>query len=60
VNESGLSHFVRALLAIGLTFSLPILLWVSVTRSPDLVQAYQDALAAVVAFYFGASSSPNP
>jgi len=60
MNDSGLSHFVRALLAIGLTFCLPVLLYVNVTRSPDLVQAYQDALAAVVAFYFGASSTPNP
>jgi hypothetical protein len=60
LNESGLSHFVRALLAIGLTFSLPILLYVNVTRSPHLVQAYQDALAGVVAFYFGASSTPDP
>jgi hypothetical protein len=54
----GFAHLVRAVLAIGLTASLPVLLYVNVTRSPDLVQAYQDALAAVVAFYFGATSTP--
>jgi hypothetical protein len=57
--ESNFSHFIRALLAIGLTVALPVMLYVDVTRSPDLLQAYQDALAAVVAFYFGATSTPT-
>jgi Sec-independent protein secretion pathway component TatC len=59
MNEPGLSHLVRAVLAIGLTFSLPVLLYVHTTQSPDLAQVYRDALAAVVAFYFGATSTPR-
>jgi hypothetical protein len=54
-----LSHFVRAVLAIGLTAALPVMLFVNVTASADLLQAYQDVLAAVVAFYFGATATPT-
>ena len=60
MNERGLSHFVRAFLAIVLTFCLPIILFTNTAlRSSGAVQAYQGALAGVVAFYFGSSSSPG-
>jgi len=60
VNERGLSHFVRAFLAIVLTFCLPAILYMSdAAHSGGAVQAYQGALAGVVAFYFGSSSSPS-
>jgi hypothetical protein len=53
------ANLVRALLAILLTASLPILLYLGPhSGSTDILQAYQDALAAVVAFYFGATSTP--
>ena len=56
--DSDFAHFIRAFLALGLTAVLPVLLWVPATRAPDVVQTYKDALAAVVAFYFGATSAP--
>lgn len=59
MGDPNLSQFVRAFLAIGLTVALPFMLYIDVTRSPDVIQAYRDALAAVVAFYFGATSSPS-
>jgi hypothetical protein len=42
---------------LGLTAALPVLLYVHVAPDTALVQTYQDALAAVVAFYFGASTT---
>jgi hypothetical protein len=57
-TDTNFINFMRAFLALALTLALPILLWVDVTRTPDLVQAYHDALAAAVAFYFGATSKP--
>jgi len=53
------AHLIRAGLAIILVLSLPIVLYAGVTDA-GAMQAYQDALAAVVAFYFGASSDPVP
>ena len=54
--DAGFSHLVRAALAIILTLSLPVVLYAKTAGDPSLVQVYLDALAAVVAFYFGASS----
>jgi len=59
MNGSNFSHFIRALLAVGLTAALPFMLYLDVTRTPDVIQAYRDALAAVIAFYFGATSTPS-
>jgi hypothetical protein len=56
--DSTFSHFVRAALAIMLTVALPVLLYVDAAGNEALFQAYRDALAAVVAFYFGATSEP--
>ena len=47
-----------ALLAIILVLSLPFVLCLS--DSGATVRVYQDALTAVVAFYFGASAEPGP
>ena len=54
-------HLIRAGLAIVLALSLPFVLWLGPadTDSNHLLQAYQDVLAAVVAFYFGASADPK-
>lgn len=57
-GPSDFTHFVRAFLAIGLTAALPFMLYTDIARSVDLVQAYRDALAAVIAFYFGATATP--
>jgi hypothetical protein len=57
--EASFSHFIRALIAIILAVALPVLLYANVTAQADVLRVYLDALAAVVAFYFGASSSPN-
>jgi hypothetical protein len=51
------SHLIRAVLAIVLVGALPIILYAG-SSDAAATQAYQDALAAVVAFYFGASSEP--
>jgi hypothetical protein len=53
------SHLIRGGLAIVLTVSLPVVLIVGPSSDSALVQTYIDALAAVVAFYFGASSTPD-
>jgi hypothetical protein len=53
VNEPSLSHLIRA------TAALPFLLFTDTHPGPHLAQAYADALAAVVAFYFGATSTPS-
>jgi len=58
-DNSGFAHFVRAALAIGLTLTLPIVLYVKTSGDAQILQVYLDALAAVVAFYFGASSNPS-
>ncbi len=57
-REPMFTELIRALLALALTIALPFVVYYS---SPDgqIVQAYQDALAAVVAFYFGTSSAPR-
>ena len=52
------AHLIRALLAIILVLSLPFVLYLS--DSGATVRVYQDALTAVVAFYFGASAEPGP
>lgn len=54
--DAGFSHLVRALLAIILTLALPFVLYTKSNGDARVVQVYLDALAAVVAFYFGASS----
>jgi branched-subunit amino acid transport protein AzlD len=59
VNEPSLSHLIRASLALLLTAALPFLLFTDTHPGPHLAQAYADALAAVVAFYFGATSTPS-
>jgi hypothetical protein len=50
------SHLVRAGLALILTAILPFVLYFGPAGTGGFIQAYQDALAAVVAFYFGAST----
>lgn len=58
--ESGesFSHLVRAALAIALAISLPFVLAFGHADQTPLLQTYEDALAAIVAFYFGASAEP--
>ena len=56
IND-GFSHLVRAAIAILLTLTLPFVLYIDSTRDSTVVQVYLDALAAVVAFYFGSSVS---
>jgi hypothetical protein len=56
--SAGNAHLIRALLAIILVLSLPAVLYLS--DAGGTVRVYQDALAAVVAFYFGASAEPGP
>ena len=58
IDQSNFVHFVRAALALVLTATLPVLLWVGGVGSADVVQAYRDALAAAVAFYFGTTAQP--
>jgi hypothetical protein len=55
-KDPDFGHFVRAGLAIGLTISLPFVVYLGHNGNPGLIHTYEDALAAVVAFYFGASS----
>jgi hypothetical protein len=50
------SHLVRAVIAIVLTLTLPFVLYGRTGPNTEVLQVYLDALAAVVAFYFGASS----
>jgi hypothetical protein len=57
--NASFSHLIRGGLAILLTISLPVVLLTGPSENPDLVETYVAALAAVVAFYFGASSSPG-
>jgi hypothetical protein len=58
-SPDSFSHLVRALLAIVLVLSLPFVLYLS-EPGATTVRVYQDALAGVVAFYFGASAQPGP
>ena len=55
-NAPDFAHLVRAGLAIGLTISLPLVVYLGHDGNAALLHTYEDALAAVVAFYFGASS----
>jgi hypothetical protein len=57
--DDGYAHLIRAALAIGLTIALPFVLYMNTSGDAQVVQVYLDALAAVVAFYFGASSKPG-
>jgi hypothetical protein len=57
--EPDFTELVRAVLALALTIALPFVIYFSATGESNVVQAYQDALAAVVAFYFGTSSAPR-
>jgi hypothetical protein len=56
-DDAPFSNLIRAGLAIVLTVSLPVVLLIGTTDNTDVVQTYLDALAAVVAFYFGASAA---
>lgn len=58
-SNASFSHLVRAGIAIIVTMTLPILLYVHVTENQQVLQVYLDALAAIVAFYFGASATPS-
>jgi hypothetical protein len=59
VSTTSITDWVRSPLALGLTATLPIVLFVA---EPDVeaLRAYMDALAAVIAFYFGASEPAQP
>jgi hypothetical protein len=58
-KDAAFAHLIRATIAIVLTLALPVLLYVDVAADADVQRVYLDALTAVVAFYFGASSRPN-
>lgn len=58
-SNASFAHFVRAALAIVLALSLPFVLY-SAASGSNALPTYQDALAAVIAFYFGASAEPGP
>jgi hypothetical protein len=55
-DDPPFTDMVRAILAVGLTISLPVILF---GASPDaeVARTYQDAVAAVVAFYFGTATA---
>ena len=55
--NASFAHLVRGAIAILLTLTLPVVLYVHTTDNTDILQVYLDAMAAVVAFYFGASST---
>lgn len=57
--DASFSHLIRAVITILLAVALPVLLYVRGSAEADVLRVYLDALAAVVAFYFGASSSPG-
>lgn len=58
-RSAGFAHLIRAAIAIILTLALPALLYMHLHTDPDVLRVYLDALAAVVAFYFGASSNAS-
>jgi hypothetical protein len=51
------TNLTRSILALMLTLSLPFVIYFG-DASAAVAQTYQDALAAVVAFYFGATQNP--
>jgi hypothetical protein len=57
--NAGFAHLLRAAIAIILTVALPVVLYAKSAGDKDVLRVYLDALAAVVAFYFGASSKPG-
>jgi hypothetical protein len=57
-EEPMFTELVRGVLALALAVSLPFVIYFA-SPTGDALQAYQDALAAVVAFYFGTSSQPR-
>ena len=57
-EEPMFTELVRGVFALALAISLPFVIYYA-APSGDALQAYQDALAAVVAFYFGTSSQPR-
>jgi hypothetical protein len=58
-DNTGFSHLVRATIAILLVVVLPVVLYSNRTTDGDVLRVYLDAVTAVVAFYFGASSKPQ-
>jgi len=59
VSGASLTDWVRSLLALGLAASLPVVLFAT-HPNDDALRAYLDALAAVIAFYFGSSEPTQP
>ena len=57
-NE-GFAHLIRAVIALALVATLPVVLYAHTTGDKELLQVYLDAMAAVVAFYFGASANSS-
>jgi hypothetical protein len=55
--NAAFAHLVRAAIALLLTVTLPVVLYAGATADKDVLRVYIDAVTAVVAFYFGASSS---
>lgn len=58
-EDAGFAHLIRGGIAVILTVALPALLYIRTSANPDVLRVYLDALTAVVAFYFGASSRPG-
>ena len=58
-DDRGYAHLIRAVVAIALTVALPFVLYAGSSGVTAVLGTYVDALAAVVAFYFGASSKPG-
>jgi hypothetical protein len=54
--DEGFAHLIRAVIAIVLVLTLPVVLYAHTTGNKEIIQVYLDAMAAVVAFYFGAST----
>ena len=59
LEEPPLTDIVRAFLALALTISLPFVVYLG-AGSPEVARTYQDAVAVVIAFYFGTSGSSGP
>jgi hypothetical protein len=58
-SNASFAHLIRAAIAIGLTLTLPVILYFGATEDADVLRVYIDAVTAVIAFYFGASSDPG-
>lgn len=56
LGEPTFTEIIRASLALALSISLPFVVWFADPGGSTL-ETYRDALAAVVAFYFGTSST---